>query len=73
MKIETDKVEILAGVRNGRTIGAPVTLAVWNSDYANWKDKKTEPVVKPRPGHADLVGAYKYVLTADVRDVLERS
>lgn len=73
MKIETDAVEVLAGVRHGVTIGSPVTLAVWNKDYENWKNKTPEPVVKPRPGHADLTGAFKYGLEADVRDVLERS
>lgn len=72
-KIETDKADILTGVRDGRTIGSPVTLAVWNADYANWKDTKSEPVMTPRPAHADLAGVYKYGLTDDIRHVLERS
>lgn len=73
MKIETDRAEILSGVMHGRTTGAPVTIAVWNKDWENWKDKKPEPVLAPRPGHADLSGAYKYGLKDDIRMVLERS
>jgi chorismate synthase len=73
MRIETDKAEILSGVMNGRTTGAPVTLAVWNKDWENWKDKKTTPVLAPRPGHADLTGVYKFGLKDDIRMVLERS
>jgi chorismate synthase len=73
MKIETDRAEILTGVCDGMTIGSPVTLAVWNKDYENWKSKTVEKIHKPRPGHADLVGAYKYGLTDDIRNVLERS
>lgn len=73
MKIETDRADILTGVRDGKTIGSPITLAVWNKDYENWKSKTVEKIHKPRPGHADLVGAYKYGLTDDIRHVLERS
>jgi len=73
MKIETDRTDILAGIINGKTTGSPITIAIWNKDYENWKDKKTPPVLKPRPGHADLIGAYKYGLTDDIRQVLERS
>jgi chorismate synthase len=73
MAIEKDKIEVISGVRNGKTIGSPVTMIIWNKDWENWKDKKNEPVLKPRPGHADLTGAYKYGLTEDIRDVLERS
>ena len=73
MKIESDRVEILGGVRKGKTIGAPVSIAVWNKDWENWQDKNPEPVLKPRPGHADLTGVYKYDLTEDVRHILERS
>ncbi|MGC8764272.1 MAG: chorismate synthase [Brevinematia bacterium] len=73
MKIETDRVEILSGVRNGKATGSPITLVVWNKDYENWKDKKTEAILSPRPGHADLIGGYKFNLTDDLRDVLERS
>lgn len=73
MKIETDRAEILSGVLNGITTGAPVTIAVWNKDWENWKDKKSEPLLSPRPGHADLAGAYKFGLKDDIRMVLERS
>jgi len=80
MKIETDTVEILSGLRHGRTLGSPVSLVVRNKDHENWKDvmspdpvpAETKPrrVLKyPRPGHADLAGALKY-LTDDLRNVL---
>jgi len=84
MKIEKDAVRILAGVRHGETIGAPVALLVENKDFANWKDRMAaEPgddsagdapgaVTRPRPGHADLAGALKYG-HEDVRNVLERA
>jgi chorismate synthase len=83
MKIETDSVEVLSGIRHGRTLGSPVTLLVRNKDHENWKDvmspdplaEGTAPrrVLKyPRPGHADLAGALKY-LTDDLRNVLERA
>lgn len=80
MKIESDKVQILSGVRDGKTTGAPITLVIENTDYANWKDimnveevtNQTKRVSKPRPGHADLNGGIKYNLK-DIRDVLERS
>jgi chorismate synthase len=72
-KIESDRAEILAGVYRGRTIGAPVTLAIWNKDWENWKNAQPPAVVQPRPGHADLSGAYKYDMRDDVRKVLERS
>ncbi len=73
MNIEIDRVEILGGVRNSKTTGAPLTLIVWNKDYENWKNKKIEPVLFPRPGHADLIGGYKFGLLDDLRDVLERA
>lgn len=73
MKIETDKAEVITGVRNNKTIGSPITLIVWNKDWENWKNTTPEPVLKPRPGHADLTGAYKYNMLADIRNVLERS
>lgn len=73
MKIEADRAEILSGVMNGITTGAPVTIAVWNKDWENWKDKKPTPVLSPRPGHADLTGVYKFGLKDDIRMVLERS
>jgi chorismate synthase len=80
MKIESDRAEVTSGVRHGRTLGGPITLAVINKDYANWEERMnpwpvdSEPaeVHLPRPGHADLVGTQKYGLT-DVRDILERA
>ncbi len=83
MKIESDSVEILSGVRHGRTIGSPVTFVVRNRDFENWRDvmsvearppgERPRRILKhPRPGHADLAGAFKY-LTDDLRDVLERA
>ena len=82
MKIETDQVEVLSGVRHGKTLGSPVAFLVRNRDFENWRDvmapdppAPTEPrrVLKyPRPGHADLAGALKY-LTDDLRNVLERA
>lgn len=79
MKIETDKAEIVSGVRFGETIGGPVTLRVVNKDFANWTDRMAvfgEPagakVTAARPGHADLTGVKKYA-RQDVRDILERS
>lgn len=79
MKIETDRVEILSGVRNGKTIGSPITLEIQNKDWENWKDRmgaeplgEIEELTKPRPGHADLAAALKYNFT-DIRNVLERA
>ena len=81
MKIETDTVEILSGVRWGETLGSPLTLTVKNRDWENWNTKMsaqpddrddTIAVTRPRPGHADLTGALKYH-HADVRNILERS
>jgi chorismate synthase len=72
MKIERDTCEIVGGVRNGETIGAPIAIQIHNRDYVNWKEINPEPIVRPRPGHADLVGAMKY-RRHDMRDVLERS
>ena len=84
-QIETDEVEVLAGLRHGRTLGSPLALVVRNRDHRNWAwgmspwppqdppaGKGKEPVTLPRPGHADLAGALKYGL-ADVRDALERA
>ncbi|HYE62581.1 MAG TPA: chorismate synthase [Phycisphaerales bacterium] len=70
--IEDDKVNILTGVRASRTTGAPVTFAIANKDSRLEDSKRTPPVFRPRPGHADLAGAVKY-LTTDCRDVLERA
>ncbi|SNB46187.1 chorismate synthase [Geobacter sp. DSM 9736] len=81
MQIEKDRVQILSGVRWGKTLGSPVTLAVTNRDWANWQEKMSvDPscrdesirVTRPRPGHADLPGAIKYGHD-DVRNILERS
>ena len=79
MKIETDRAEIVSGVRFGETIGSPVTIQVKNKDFANWTDRMAafgEPaggkVTAARPGHADLVGVKKYD-RQDIRDILERS
>ncbi len=81
MKIETDAVEVLSGVRHGLTIGSPVTLQVRNRDWENWsRTMSAEPVTgaadrqvtRPRPGHADLAGGMKYD-HRDLRDVLERA
>lgn len=84
-QIETDEVEVLAGLRHGRTLGTPLALVVRNRDHTNWAwgmspwppegdpaGKGKEPVTLPRPGHADLAGALKYGLE-DVRDALERA
>jgi chorismate synthase len=84
-QIEQDEVEVLAGLRHGRTLGTPLALVVRNRDHENWKwgmspwppseepsGKGTKPVTLPRPGHADLAGALKYGLS-DVRDALERA
>ncbi|MCX7881773.1 MAG: chorismate synthase [Brevinematales bacterium] len=73
MKIETDTVDILSGVMGGKTTGAPVVLVVWNKDWENWKDKTPQPIHTPRPGHADLIGMYKYGHLDDARKVLERA
>src|SRR5262245_64280589 len=80
MKIESDAVEIRAGVRHGRTLGSPIAVLVANRDYANWEERMSpwpvdadvDEVHLPRPGHADLVGAQKYG-HADIRNVLERA
>ncbi|HEX8052255.1 MAG TPA: chorismate synthase [Thermoleophilaceae bacterium] len=80
MKIETDRAEVTAGVRHGKTLGSPIAIRVANRDYANWEERmnpwpvdgQPDEVHLPRPGHADLAGVQKYGLT-DVRDVLERA
>jgi chorismate synthase len=84
-QIETDAVEVLAGLRHGRTLGTPLALVVANRDHVNWKwgmspwppegepeGKGKEPVTLPRPGHADLAGVMKFGLS-DARDALERA
>ncbi|WP_449459045.1 chorismate synthase [Streptococcus suis] len=83
MQIETDRVEITAGVRHGKTTGAPITLNVTNKDHQKWLDimavedieeklKSKRRIKHPRPGHADLVGGMKYRFD-DLRNSLERS
>jgi chorismate synthase len=87
MKIESDRAQVLSGIRRGMTLGSPISLLIENKDWANWEDimspdilprsaackgNKGEPVTRPRPGHADLSGALKYN-HRDIRNVLERS
>jgi chorismate synthase len=81
MRVEEDRVEFACGVRKGLTLGNPVGLIVANKDWENWKEvMAAEPgpvpqekvVTRPRPGHADLVGAIKYG-HRDVRNVLEKA
>ena len=86
MAIESDRAEILSGVRRGLTTGGPIALLIANKDWQNWQKTMTvapeapadasganrAPVTRPRPGHADLAGALKYELD-DIRDVLERA
>lgn len=86
MAIESDKAEILSGVRAGRTNGGPIALRIMNKDWENWRQTmhvepeapadvagtRRPPVSRPRPGHADLAGALKYERD-DIRDVLERA
>lgn len=69
MRLETDQVEVLSGLRLGETIGSPLTLSVKNKDF---KINELPAVTKPRPGHADLAGVIKYD-RQDARDILERA
>ena len=79
-KIETDRVQILSGVRNKLTLGSPVCLMVENKDYSNWEeymspygaDVSARRLTRVRPGHADLAGVLKYDQT-DARNILERA
>jgi len=82
-KIEKDCAEILTGVRNGETLGSPVTLCIYNKDYENWSKSMADgecdeaamsqkALTKVRPGHADLTGVIKFRQT-DARNVLERA
>jgi chorismate synthase len=84
-KLETDRVEVLAGLRHGRTLGTPLALVVHNRDHQNWTwgmspwepegeagGKGAKPVTLPRPGHADLAGVLKFG-HEDVRNALERA
>jgi len=80
MKIETDRVLFLSGVRGAETLGSPIALGVLNRDHENWRERMTagpflsppEALTRPRPGHADLAGGLKYD-RHDLRDVLERA
>lgn len=71
-KIETDHVEILSGIRMGKTMGSPVAMLIPNKDSRLDDPTATPPLHRPRPGHADLAGAIKY-LTDDCRSILERA
>src|ERR1700682_6306530 len=85
MKIETDRADIVAGVRHGKTIGSPIAVILQNKDWKNWTEAlpveepedtgaadKRKHVTRPRPGHADLAGAIKYNFH-DARYILERA
>lgn len=80
MKIENDKVEILSGIRYGKTLGSPISMLIWNNDWKNWTDLMSlekqrqygEIISIPRPGHADLTGTIKYGYN-DIRNSIERS
>jgi chorismate synthase len=85
MQIESDRAEVLSGVRLGETLGSPIAMLVWNRDWENWQTamsplppepdhnpKALRPLYLPRPGHADLVGVLKYD-RRDARDILERA
>jgi chorismate synthase len=81
MKIETDKVHIVSGVRHGKTIGSPISILLENKDWKNWQEslpveagdpEKHKRVASPRPGHADLAGALKYNFP-EARYILERA
>ena len=83
MKIETDRAEIVSGVRHSHTIGSPIAVLIRNKDWRNWAEalpvediaggeEKRKPVTRPRPGHADLAGALKYNFH-DARYILERA
>ena len=72
MKIERDRAQIISGVMEGKTIGAPLGILINNRDYARWKDKPVAAFSTPRPGHVDLAAALKYGYT-DLRPGLERA
>jgi len=86
MAIESDRAEILSGVRAGETLGGPVAMTIANRDWPNWEytmrataeappeagGARRGPVTRPRPGHADLAGGAKYERD-DLRDILERA
>ena len=84
MQIESDRAELLSGVRAGETIGSPIAMLIQNRDWKNWQeimdpapregdpDPRKRAVTRPRPGHADLTGLLKYD-RQDARDILERA
>ncbi len=85
MEIESDRAELLSGVRLGETLGSPISMIIWNRDWENWEEamsalppdpdgnpKALRSLYLPRPGHADLVGLLKYD-RRDTRDILERA
>ncbi len=83
MKIETDKIEFLTGIRHGKTLGSPITLMIVNRDFVHWTEimasekidvqpKNPRMLTRPRPGHADLAGGQKFG-ARDLRDILERA
>ena len=83
MKIESDQVELLSGLRAGATLGSPIAMLIQNRDWKNWQEimdpapregdpDRKRPVTRPRPGHADLAGMLKYD-RSDARDILERA
>jgi len=83
MKIESDSIQIISGVRHGETLGSPVAIMIENRDFKNWEEvmaseksavppERDRRVTRPRPGHADLTGGLKYD-RHDLRDILERA
>lgn len=85
MQIESDRADLLSGIRLGETLGSPLSMLIWNRDWENWttamahlppdeeeNPKALRPMYLPRPGHADLVGVLKYA-RRDTRDILERA
>lgn len=83
MKIESDTIEFLSGVRYGKTLGSPIALKIENRDFVHWQEvmsdteldaqpKNPRAVKRPRPGHADLAGGQKFQ-ARDLRDILERA
>jgi len=85
MQIESDRAEVVSGIRLGETLGSPLSMLIWNKDWENWQKamshdppepegnpKALRPMYLPRPGHADLVGVFKYD-RRDTRDILERA
>ena len=79
MRFERDDIQILGGIRHGRTLGSPVSIEIFNSEWHKWEQEMsaatgtpTKKLTQPRPGHADLVGMQKYGFD-DARDVLERA